>query len=150
MVTEQDVRNLITKYHQDGVCAIATQIPMSDRNMEILSHLSKYIGSFAKRWRGSNWNGSDCPRKNAERVSIYPKDVKRAEVWFYGRKEEEEIVLTDQQKICEEMVRANRYRGQAVYARTLMLNRMNTSVHGYVILDNETFNLVCNALSKVN
>lgn len=139
IVTENDVRDLITKYHQEDVAAIATQIPLSERNLEIISNMSKYLGTISKRWRGPNWNGHDCPRENAERVSIYPRDFKRGMKWFlpeeefiekFSCQEKIEEPLTDRDKLISESDRANENRKLAIEARTILM----TNIMEYIIL----------------
>ena len=76
-VQQFDVWNLIAEYSQKNVCAIATGIPLTERNIAIISEMPKYIGGIRKRWRGKGWLGQDCPKATAERVSIYKAEPRK-------------------------------------------------------------------------
>ena len=89
-VTEQDVRDLIKRYPNPKnacVCSFAYHIPLTERNVEIINGMSKFIGAIAKRYRGPRfgrmgWN-QDLPRRFAEKVSLYARNAEKYDAFFH-------------------------------------------------------------------
>ena len=73
--TKKDVLEFILKYNNPKHCAIVTQVPMTDENMDLIDAMKHVLGiAIHRRWRGPNWYWGYNTKANAERVSVYPRN----------------------------------------------------------------------------
>jgi len=91
-VTEKDIRDLIAKYpNPKGSClnSFAYHIPMTQRNLEIIGKMSKYMGTLNKKYRGPRHGNRDwcdsLPKAYAEKVSLYARNPLKFKAWKEGR-----------------------------------------------------------------
>jgi len=152
-VTEQDVRDLIKKYQRIGVQAIATQVPISTRNLQIIAAMSKFIGPVKKRWRGTNWQPGHCLRENAERVSVYPKNWVKASHWLKGTTKPVVPQPVDNPMVVaqNEIARLKKIAEENllhILAAQSWLLKHSVNVHGVVLIPEYIHNSICSELVK--
>lgn len=147
-VSGKDVKELIAQYHQKGVTAIATGIPLTDRNREIIAEMSRYLGPIGKRWRGSGWVRYDCPKANAERVSIYPRDFNRAYDWLNGEDTNPPPAkpVFDRTVALDAKIESTR---ESISITLDYLISYSKSVHGIIVLPEWVYNKVINQLKVI-
>lgn len=145
-VTEKDVRDLLKKYPSPkGVSSIAYHIPCSQRNLEIVDAMSKFIGPIAKRWRGCRQGvrsyHQDLPRKYAERVSIYSRNEEKYKAFIEPKKEEPQKPSVDEKRI--QMIKS-----LSVGAMNYLMSNAK-HVHGVVVLPEYVYENVFASLKSI-
>ena len=72
--TKREVLEFIRKYNNPKHCAIVTQVPISDWNMELIDGIRDVVCPIHRRWRGPGWKPGFLNKRYAERVSVYPRN----------------------------------------------------------------------------
>jgi len=150
-VSEQDVKDLLKRYpNPKGVSSIAYHIPCSQRNLEIVDGMSKFVGPISKRWRGPRLGNrsfaQDLPRKYAERVSIYLR----------GRDESKyNAFMNEEPKKAEEPPKPNVDEMRIANIKSMSVGAMNylmvnaKHVHGVVVLPEYVYENVFASLKSI-
>ena len=161
-VTEKDIRDLIAKYpNPKGSClnSFAYHIPMTQRNLEIIGKMSKYMGTLNKKYRGPrHGNRAWCdslPKAYAEKVSLYARNYDKAKAFLENKPLPEVKVETMEKQLKSTQEYANKKATEAHQAswsarsakQHLDLNAQ--IVHDVVVLPIKSYNLVLEYLAKI-